>query len=372
MIPSLLLLSLLAAGPPPEATPELPADPFAAPRAGEDKALDEAFARFLTIVRRKEHTSSAWAEQSEAAEALMAFGEPAALALSQSAEDDEEIQVRKACFYWLNHRFLTNPWVQATVIRSGLSDPDPGIRQECAFYLGEHRVYAAYRQLRGAMKAAKPDEEYVRLAAAKSLAELGEADVLPILYEALGSDRYMHRHMANLGIKGLTGKDLNDFDYNYGEGAFVSGGVESTYLDIHGIEYAEKKARRFRALASYCRWLKATHPRYYKYLDAAYSAPASRREDRGHRHPEAGQVRLSGRLLRHVERLGGSPGAVDADHFQVGVGHPDHNPRCKVCFDLLDDLLVLVRGGNDLDGQHRGTVEITPVLRGPAMSPAGA
>jgi hypothetical protein len=262
---TLLIAALLASGP----SYDLPADVFARPFG----TVDDAFQRFFEIVSKDEHSSTAWQAERAAAEKLVAFGFPATNYLMMTAEDEESSRkVRYSCYYWLTHAFADDEFVQAEIIRSGLIDPDAGIRYLCAFFLGQHKVYRSFVALRKAMeKAAKDgDSARVRLAAAKSLAELGEPDVLPILYHALGSDRYMERHMANLGIKGLTGKDLNDFDYNYGEGAFVSGGVEMTYLDIHGIEDAEKKAHRFRAIAAYSRWLKQAHPEYYKYLDAKY------------------------------------------------------------------------------------------------------
>jgi HEAT repeat protein len=212
----------------------------------------------------------AWQAERQAAGTLVAFGLPAARRLMSTAEDEESSsKVRRSCYYWLRDAFPRDDFVRATIIRSGLSDADATIRYECAFFLGEQKVYGGFRQLRRALEQAK-SEDYVGLAAAKSLAQLGEADVLPILYKALGSDRYMDRSMANRGIKGLTGKGLNDFDYDYSEGAFVSGGHEYVRLGILGIEDAERRARRFGALARYCRWLKQARPEYYKYLDAAY------------------------------------------------------------------------------------------------------
>jgi hypothetical protein len=265
MISRIWLPLLLSANP--MADP-IPADITPKPEVKQVETLDVAFSRFLAIVEKNEHTSTAWKEQSAAAKALVAFGQPAANSLMRLAEDDERAFVRKAAYYWLRDAFPTDPWVLVTIVRPGLNDSDTGIRYECAFHLGEHKAYGAFRELRQAMKAATDsDALYVRLAAAKSLAQLGEADVLPILYDALGSDSYMPRMMANSGIKALTGKNLNDFGYQYGEGAFVSGGKEAVSLQIDGIGDAEKKANRFRALADWCKWLKAAHPEYYKHID---------------------------------------------------------------------------------------------------------
>jgi hypothetical protein len=110
-------------------------------------------------------------------------------------------------------------------------------------------------------------DEYTRLAAAKSLAQLGEGSVLRTLYIGLGHDRYMPRYMANLGIKALSGKDLNDFEgYDYSEGAFVSGGVEAIKTDPDAIADAHQKALRFKAMESYFRWLQKEHPELYKFV----------------------------------------------------------------------------------------------------------
>jgi hypothetical protein len=109
--------------------------------------------------------------------------------------------------------------------------------------------------------------EWERFAAAKSLAELGEADVLRVLYEAIESDWYMHRYMGNLGLKGLTGKDLNDFEkYDWSEGAFVSGGREAVPM-FDAIEQSEKRAKRYSAMAAYFKWLKAEKPEIYKHVE---------------------------------------------------------------------------------------------------------
>lgn len=76
----------------------------------------------------------------------------------------------------------------------------------------------------------------------------------------------MQRHLANIGIKAITGKNLNDFDgYDYSEGAFVSGGVEAV-MAFDAVVDSERKARRFQALSSFCKWLKKERPDLYKHL----------------------------------------------------------------------------------------------------------
>lgn len=112
--------------------------------------------------------------------------------------------------------------------------------------------------------------EYVRHAAAKSLAELGEPDVIKQLVEMMQNDRFMARHMGNLGAKALTGRNLEDFnDYKYGEGAFVSGGVEASF-DVAPEHYHSLVAKRHQALADYCSWLAKERPEIYKHIGVTW------------------------------------------------------------------------------------------------------
>ena len=72
--------------------------------------------------------------------------------------------------------------------------------------------------------------------------------------------------MANIGIEALSGKDLDDFgEYNYHEGTFVSGGVEYQRA-FDAASVSAQKAKRYQALAAYCKWLQAERPELYKHL----------------------------------------------------------------------------------------------------------
>lgn len=106
---------------------------------------------------------------------------------------------------------------------------------------------------------------------AKSLAQLGETDVIQTLYFGAESDRYMERYQANVGLKSLSGRDLNDFadetdGYQWSEGAFVSGGNEYRRM-LQPIVDAELKASRYTALAAWARWLKVERSELYAELD---------------------------------------------------------------------------------------------------------
>jgi hypothetical protein len=111
----------------------------------------------------------------------------------------------------------------------------------------------------------------VRNAATKSLAQLGEANVIRRLIEMMESDSYMPRYMGNLGAKALTGKDLNDFNgYKYAEGAIVSGGIEYKLLNVHPAGYHETLAKRHQAIADYSQWLEKERPEIFKHLYAPW------------------------------------------------------------------------------------------------------
>jgi len=207
-----------------------------------------------------------WRERDSAAVELGSLGERARNDIVRGASRHENAEVRKACYELLSKQFINHQWAGETMATSGLLDSDEEIRYICAFNLGTNKIYAAHRCLRALMND-KSASDRARLAAAKSLAQLGEPDVMPRLYRALSSDHYMDRYMANIGIKALSGKDLNDFKgYEYGEGAFVSGGVEAVYDEAPECT-AEKLGKRYMAIASFCRWLREQHPELYKHLE---------------------------------------------------------------------------------------------------------
>jgi hypothetical protein len=210
--------------------------------------------------------TSDWREQAEAGERLAGLGAKVLPWFTGAIDTEKDAKLRLACYRWLTGNFPTNPQA-VRIFVNGLFDRDPAIRYLCAFHLGQHRIYSSFRALRRVLNDSA-DDEMTRYAAAKSLAELGEADALPVLYTALGSDHSMPRYMANIGIKALTGKDLHDFNSDYAEGSYVIGGLEFQG-PRRPVEDAERRARRFQAIADYCKWLKQEHPEFYKHLDPA-------------------------------------------------------------------------------------------------------
>ena len=209
-----------------------------------------------------------WREEAAAVNDLVAFGDKAFPIVEHGAIRHSDVKVRRACYQILTKNFIQDRRAARTVATDGLCDADEAIRYCCAFGLGEHKVYSAHRRLRFVLED-KSASDQVRLAAAKSLAELGEIDVIRKLYYALGDDHYMSRYLANIGIKALTGKDLNDFDgYQYDEGAIV-GSTEPQFA-LDAVRESSNKAKRFRALASFCQWLKEQRPELYKHLSAGW------------------------------------------------------------------------------------------------------
>ena len=207
-----------------------------------------------------------WRAAQTAVDELEEIGEPALETVMQGAEHHENARVRLTCYRLLTSAFAKSERVLEFIANNGLADADSQIRYVSAFSLGERRFFPAHRRLRLAMER-EDASDWELYAAAKSLAELGEADVLLVLYEAIESDWYMHRYMGNLGLKGLTGKDLNDFDrYDFSEGAFVSGGREAVPA-FDAIAQSERRAKRYGAMTAYFKWLKTERPEVYKHVE---------------------------------------------------------------------------------------------------------
>jgi HEAT repeat protein len=211
-------------------------------------------------------TKTDWPAESAARKELTTLGPKALPKLTDAAQSHAEVRVRRACYELLTGPFANDPTAIDTAIQFGLHDQDAKIRYECAFLLGDLKVHRAAGPLRAALDAATGnDAEFLRFTLSKSLAQLGEGDVLPTLFAAVSDDSYMARYVGNIGLKALSGKNLEDFEgYHYPEGAYVIGGQElATGFDA--IAAAEKKVERFRAATAYFKWLKSERPELYKY-----------------------------------------------------------------------------------------------------------
>lgn len=204
-------------------------------------------------------------EQQKLREQLIAVGERAIHQIYRQADNHENPRIRLRCYELLSEEFGDFAEVHERIARDGIRDPSDDIRYHCAFAVGQLKIYAGHSNLRRLMDDPK-QPEYVRNAAAKSLAELGEPNVIKRLVEMMQNDRFMARHMGNLGAKALTGRNLEDFnDYKYSEGAFVSGGVEASFA-VPPEHYHATVAKRHQAIADYCSWLAKERPAIYKHI----------------------------------------------------------------------------------------------------------
>jgi hypothetical protein len=247
------------AAPPDVKSAKAPAQPKDATQARVDAAL----ARLVGA-------GHDWRTRQNAADALAAIGNPSIEAICATAVSHTDRDVREKCYELLTEKFLSDDRASQTVMKSGLRDTDRGIRYLCAFRLGEHKVAGAVEPLRQVIDTnndGKPKDMWPLYAAAKSLAELGRSDGLPLLYHALGSDFYMERYMAHQGFQAISGKSPDDFNgYQFGEGAAVVSGME-LFGEIQSVEDAENKARRFLAIAAYCKWLRTNRPELARVID---------------------------------------------------------------------------------------------------------
>jgi hypothetical protein len=209
-----------------------------------------------------------WREVAAIQKEFAEFGEEAVHPLWRQAKRCEDEAVRLRCFEVLTRYF--GKQAEERIAHDGLSDESDKVRYHCAWYVGDLKIYGGHRSLRRLMEDEKQPES-VRHAATKSLAQLGEADVIRQLAAMMESDYYMPRYMGNLGAKALTGKNLNDFNgYEYSEGAVVSGGIEYRLLNVHPVGYHETLAKRHQAIADYCKWLESERPAIFKHLYAPW------------------------------------------------------------------------------------------------------
>ncbi|MCA9109783.1 MAG: hypothetical protein KDA52_07540 [Planctomycetaceae bacterium] len=211
-------------------------------------------------------TATKWRDQLAAAHSLGDLGEAGLPSLIKGAQHENE-KVQDWCYRELFEKFTDHEQTVQAVLR-GLDDDSHRIRYTCCFFAGTQKIEAARDKLREIYQSSEKD---LKLTCAKSLAELGETDVIRTLYYAAESNWYMERYQANVGLKALSGRDLNDFadetdGYQWGEGAFVSGG-EETRMMLHPIADAELKAGRYTALAAWARWPKAERSKLYAELD---------------------------------------------------------------------------------------------------------
>lgn len=236
---------------------------------------DKVNAAFVKFVHAASQTD--WPAELEARNALLSLGPEIVPKLTDAARVHGDTRVRRSCYDLLTRSFAGDERTADTLLNHGLHDQDGRIRYESAFYLGDFKIQRAEPALRVALaEATGKGDQFIRFTLAKSLAQLGQTDVLPVLIAAVSENHYMSRHVGNIGLKGLTGRSLDDFGgYTYGEGAWVSGGVEMM-MPFDPVGSVERQAARFQAAKAYLAWLKTERPELYSSLSFR---PKSRRAE---------------------------------------------------------------------------------------------
>gem|GEM_PF-6807129 len=207
-----------------------------------------------------------WRDRMDRGKELVPLGEPAVAAMLVVLRSGENQRLRRDALQWLRKQHPTHAEVKDFILTEGMTSSDFTIRYESLWHVGEHRWTEAretlYKQMRH-----DHTEDWQRFVAAKSLGEMGDTRALRILIEAAQHDRYMPRHFGNLGLKALTGKSFDDFgEYSYGEGAFVSGGVEATMMNPDPLATATTLAQRYTACRDFLKWLQTERPTVYETL----------------------------------------------------------------------------------------------------------
>lgn len=221
---------------------------------GPDSDIEMAYSDLVSADR--------YQEIQEASERLGALGEDALPFLLKGIKHKDR-RVRSYSHNILRSKFGENPKAIEAII-GGLKDEYSRISYSSAFYLGEHRIAEAKDTLKSYIDDTETEGK-TRYAAAKSLAQLGEKDVMTMLYRGLGSEVHYTRYLSNMGIKALCGKDLTDFGYEGPfEGAPVFGFV--AIMVQHPILGAKRKLGRWKAIVKFIEWLENEKPEFFREL----------------------------------------------------------------------------------------------------------
>lgn len=223
-------------------------------------AQDDAQTAFDSLVQAHN-----WRVRNSVRDRLIDMGDEAletVLGGTRHASDD----VRAICQQILRGQYPTDPRAIEAFLR-GLEDANRNyVAYPSAFHLGEYKIEAG-REALGLCLAAEETNQRTRYAAAKSLGELGEKEVMVTLWNGMGSDDPYTRYLSNLGAQGLTGKDLSDFDY---EGPWETESNLGGFIrrvQGHPILKAEWRVQRWQAVLDFTRWLMGAHPELFAELE---------------------------------------------------------------------------------------------------------
>ncbi len=243
------------------------ADPVMEPPVDADLTVRwAAVSRETRTLAEEYRTASHWRERSAVAKKLQPRGDEAVTVWLHLLEQEPDDDRRHAdVFCHLRTQFPDSPRLRGYILRCGLNSTNSAIQYESQFHVGTQNWQAAAPVLWQQM-IDRHQTDWTRFVAAKSLGEMGDPRALAMLIQAVQNERYMPRHFGNIGLKALCGKNLTDFGYEYGEGAFVSGGVEATMLNPDPLVEADRKAKRFTALRDFLQWLQKEKPEWYDEL----------------------------------------------------------------------------------------------------------
>lgn len=243
-------------------TPEITAEPLSALPTISWAQLPEG----VRLATEKFEQAGHWRDRLDRGKELVPLGEPAVAAMLVVLRSGDNQRLRRDALEWLRRNHPTHADVKEFILYEGLTSNDFTVRYESLWHVGEHRWSEAREALFKQMRY-DHTEDWHRFVAAKSLGELGDTRALRTLIEAAQHDRYMPRHFGNIGLKALTGKSLDDFgEYNYGEGAFVSGGKEAIMMNPDPLDSATTLAQRYAASRDFLQWLQTERPVLYETL----------------------------------------------------------------------------------------------------------
>ncbi len=232
-------------------------------------ALPDEVREMTTLIERGCNTDASMDlryQAKNAWETLLKQGDHGALALISLSRSTQNKGLRSAVIGTLCATFGSYPWVKEYILTEGLHSSESFIGYTCLYCVGEQRWDEAHNLLLAKMQG-RHEEDQHRFAAAKSLAQLGDLRSLPTLIEAaLHRDYYYSRRCGNIGLAALTGKSLNDFNYQDREGVNLSGGVEIRDGRFDAVKELKTRLRRHAACHEYLKWLQEERPALYAAL----------------------------------------------------------------------------------------------------------
>lgn len=203
-------------------------------------------------------------ERIAAAQELQSYGDDAAFLVAELARSTANRNVLEDCytFLLLHQGFAKHPATRELVVTQGLDSEVHSITYQCVWYAGHYRVVESREHLFRLMQDHQSDRN-TRSIAAQSLGQLGDFRAFGSLLEACRSDHYARRLSGNIGLKGLTGKNLRDFgDYRLLEGDALGGALSPSPV-TDPLDLVNWQMSRFTALRDYLLWLKQEHPDWY-------------------------------------------------------------------------------------------------------------